>query len=62
MPIKGCPFPGSKELFEVCRAIADRARPGEQRRVNPADVLEQRCERQQAQMALDTERRRRTSK
>ncbi len=29
MPTKGCPFPGSKELFEVCRAVADRARPGE---------------------------------
>ena len=25
MPTKGCPFPGSKELFEVCRTIADRA-------------------------------------
>lgn len=27
MPTKGCPFPGSKELFEVCRAVADRSRP-----------------------------------
>lgn len=35
-PTKGCPFPGSKELFEVCRAVADRARPGE--RVSDADL------------------------
>ena len=29
MATKGCPFPGSKELFEVCRVVADRVRPGE---------------------------------